>query len=123
MLAKEQWWLSTFYSFCIQSRVKKLLIALETEQSDGGFDACREYLQLPIKLFIAVSNKYDPLLVVALECTYIFERLAVDAYNWEANGISGSAEYLRKLFANSEEHESTPSAEQHGFSQEIIEID
>lgn len=55
-----KWWLSTSYSFCIQSFVKKCLMDLKTEAFDGGFLACQEHLKLPIRMFIASSSRFDP---------------------------------------------------------------
>ncbi|KAE9369180.1 hypothetical protein N431DRAFT_345414 [Stipitochalara longipes BDJ] len=141
MRNKQQWWLSCFYSFCIQSLVKKLLLALETRQSDGGFLACREYLQLPIKLFIAISSNHDPLVADIKkfgelelgrippnlhdeeEANYKVAQIAVDRCKWKADGVSGSAEYLRRLFANFEAVEQTKSTRQNADRQVIIEID
>lgn len=109
---KYQWWLSTFYSFCIHSFVKKLLVYISTHSLQEG---CEKYLQDPINLFIANSGKYDPLKMdwEGVETNPIFvisersqdhpndykeAQLAVGSSKWEAEGISGSAEYLRKLF-------------------------
>lgn len=114
MRNKRQWWLSTFYSFCLQSVVRKLLWGIECPPCHGGWRACQEYLQDPIKLFIASSGNYDPLKVDwgrdnVRKNEYIEEeqdqndykeaQVAVGWSKWETDGISGSTEYLISLFA------------------------
>jgi hypothetical protein len=121
MRHKRQWWLSTFYSFCIQSFVKICLVELETRFSIPGNLRHREYLELPLKLFIASSGTYDPLKVDWAQgdwaqsgsenYRYIVEerdrndyyeaQVAVGRDKWAEDEISGAAEYLRTLFANS----------------------
>jgi hypothetical protein len=115
MRKKHAWWLSTFYSFCIQSFVKKCLMGIETGASDERRLACEEYLQLPIRLFIATSGTFDPLMsdLGELEVDeseddrdgqspndYKEARIAVGQNKWAADGITGSADYLRSLFGD-----------------------
>jgi hypothetical protein len=64
-----RWWLSTFYSFYVQSYVRHALITIEKQlrfQSVEDVPAedltTTQYLHLPAVLFTAASAKYDPLL-------------------------------------------------------------
>lgn len=111
---RQAWWLSAFYSFCIQGLVRKALIDLMSIQNIGA-DSCsaRQYLYLAIRLFIAVSGNYDPL-VKNLTASLVspsadnsravryehYERaqLAVQHLYWESKGIHSSADYLKQLF-------------------------
>ncbi|KAH7378564.1 hypothetical protein BKA64DRAFT_714330 [Cadophora sp. MPI-SDFR-AT-0126] len=113
MRNKATWWLSVFYSLCIQSFVKRALWEMETEISDSSFFVCKEYLKLPVSLFIGSSGFYDPLsswfTVSEVEGepqgpTSIDYREAIVAVNknvWEADGIRGSSDFLKRLFADS----------------------
>jgi hypothetical protein len=96
-------WLSTFYSFCIQSVVRKLLIAAGNPYLD--------YLYNPIKLFIASSGRYDPLMGRWEGSNFRNKpsegqnpgdlrsaQVAVRQPNWEEIGIESSAQYLKQLF-------------------------
>jgi hypothetical protein len=96
-------WLSTFYSFCIQSVVRKLLIAAGNPYLD--------YLYNPIKLFIASSGRYDPLMDRWEGSNFRNKpsegqnpgdlrsaQVAVRQPNWEEIGIESSAQYLKQLF-------------------------
>jgi len=62
---KETWWLSAFYSFWIQTYVRKALIQLtEGPAFQADVFAKRrsdQYLYIPLRLFDAISNKFDPL--------------------------------------------------------------
>jgi hypothetical protein len=110
MRNKAPWWLSAFYSFCIQSFVKKALWEV-TAMPDSKSIACQEYLQLPLILFIASSGYHDPLPGVynygglrggtkgPSAWDYTEARIAVNQSEWEAAGIKGSANYLKRLFA------------------------
>lgn len=51
---KKRWWLPTFYSLCIQSAVKSLLVQMKVKDAAG-------YLEYPRRLFIAMSQEYDPI--------------------------------------------------------------
>jgi len=133
MRDKRPWWLSTYYSFCIQSFVKRCLLALETNPS--YVHACEEYLQVPINLFIASSNNYDPLKedwsepVLETSRCYIIDDLNKDDYaeaqiavgqsKWEADGISGSSAYLKSLFSEPKEDDKTSLTRQEGASTDI----
>jgi hypothetical protein len=129
MRKKHPWWLSTFYSFCVQSFIKKCLMDLEKELPYKERLASEEYLQLPVRLFIASSGAFDPLLSTRLFVAsssrsdplmsdldglevdegdddiegpspndYSEARIAVGQNKWAADGINGSADYLRSLF-------------------------
>jgi hypothetical protein len=58
---KENWWLPTFYGFRIQSLVRKALLEL-TKDSEEGMLQSKHYLHIPLRLFIASSGTYDPLI-------------------------------------------------------------
>lgn len=107
MRKKDSWWLSAFYSFCIQSFVRKSLIEL-----DNGSDASKQYLHLPVRLFIASSGVYDPLAEDWSQMRtlsnldsgnrdpkdYQEAQLAVSCSKWKSAGISGSAQFLKRIF-------------------------
>lgn len=117
---KHGWWLSTFYSFCIQGIVRAGLIDLMKSVPHNSFDdkrfdderfEPRHYLYLPVRLFIAISNSFDPLesdpdsmihdtndgrLPRAED--YRQGQDVVQRKEWEACGITSSADYLRRLF-------------------------
>jgi len=114
MRNKSRWWLSTFYSFCIQSFVKQCLVKLETHVSYGNSLACTNYMKLPVGLFVAISGNFDPLDADYSQPTlgdgeehpgrdvseYKEAQFAVSRGNWVAERISGSAEYVRSLFGD-----------------------
>jgi len=113
---KRSWWLSTFYSFCIQSAVRKALIALmrdlPAELHGERSIYAKQYLYLPIRLFIASSGSYDP--VKSRDDWYFPDsndsydfptgadygeaRLVVQFEEWASHGVSGSADHLRRIF-------------------------
>jgi hypothetical protein len=108
MRVKETWWLSVFFSFTIQSLVRKLLQQLSYFLASGT--AANQYLHLPIRLFIASSGDYDPLMrdYVTLskgkeaDSSYISDleeaKTAVEQSSWASRDIFSSADYLRNLF-------------------------
>lgn len=59
------WWLSGFYSLCIQRFVRKALISLFSREVPGISEqqcfGAQEYLHLALRLFVAYSRTYDPL--------------------------------------------------------------
>ena len=106
---RKPWWLSAFYSFCIQSFVRQNLINLETEplRLDGGCLPAKDYLLIPVHLFIASSGKYDPI-AFPETCGKNVDKTdyqeAQRAIEWKfctANGIHDSKHYLRNLFGQS----------------------
>ncbi|CZR58101.1 uncharacterized protein PAC_07991 [Phialocephala subalpina] len=87
MRAKESWWFSTFYSFCIQSIVRRVL--LKVQSSSSSELAARQYLHLAIRLFAVTSGSYDP---------SARDYASVEAPN-------SSADYLKYIFQDErEEH-------------------
>jgi hypothetical protein len=115
MRKKLPWWLSAFYSFCIQSFVKKALRVIKTSMADERLLICEEYLRLPINLFSASSGLLDPLSVKGKSDRYLFEffagdveepelsdykeaQIAVSRGDWEAKGIGGFMDYLTTIY-------------------------
>jgi hypothetical protein len=108
MRVKETWWLSTFYSFAIHGLVRKLLQQLSYILASGT--AANQYLHLAIRLFIASSGDYDPLMrdYVTLskgkeaDSSHISDleeaKIAVEQSSWASREIFSSADYLRNLF-------------------------
>lgn len=104
---KETWWLSMFYSLCIQSIVRRALMALtdsaQNEMSDSVVQA-KQYLYLPLRLFIASSGPFDPLNrpptneMNGVLDDYERAAKAVNQSSWSSNGIQSSGDYLRSLF-------------------------
>jgi hypothetical protein len=115
---RESWWLSAFYSFCIQGRVRRALMDLaSTHQTGDNLYGVQQYLHLAIRLFIAIPTKCDPLiddpsLVTLLPATsdspagrkeqYKKAQLAVKQAHWASEGIGGFADYLKQLFEDDE---------------------
>jgi len=115
-----RWWLSTFYSLCIQSYVRHALIAIEKQlrfESADDFPSedltSTQYLHLAAILFTAASAKYDPLLggrlqYVLTENSVIPEtsvpelhhasaRTACEVEKWPEVGVKTSYQFLRRL--------------------------
>jgi hypothetical protein len=115
-LRTRNWWVSAFLSFCIQSLVRKALIALFADEAPDRSLGAREYLRLPLRLFIASSGIHDPLMRdLALDCEpqgsdkklpssqdYKLAQIAVQKDTWLARNIKSSADYLRLLFEDDE---------------------
>ena len=107
MRIKQSWWLSTFYSFCIQGIIQRALKELKvTLSSEKAVD---EYLRLAMRLFIARNGSFDPVTrhFASLAKEKQFESLvadlraaqvAVQQFSWSANGIGSSGDYLKDLF-------------------------
>jgi hypothetical protein len=59
------WWLSVFYSLCIQSYVRRILLDLARNHVPPGTqqEGFKQYLHFALRLFIAASGAHDPLLV------------------------------------------------------------
>ncbi|KAH6714224.1 hypothetical protein BKA61DRAFT_607420 [Leptodontidium sp. MPI-SDFR-AT-0119] len=117
MRNKTTWWLSAFYSFCIQSFVRRALLELEKESLVFATLASRDYLRDPVQLFVAISSLDDPLIrPLARDLSgkvktnamvegpnlddYEEARLAVGQNTWLTDGISGSYDYLTSLFGD-----------------------
>jgi hypothetical protein len=103
-------WLSTFYSFCIQSLVRTALLEITKIRTIIGTcttdPAATQYLYLPLRLFIASnSGPKDPLFSdenSEIESPgfedYKQAREAVNYAHWSSTGIQNSGEYLKRLF-------------------------
>jgi hypothetical protein len=108
MRSKESWWLSTFYSFCIQGIVRRALKEMKTTPQSGK--AIDEYLHLALRLFTASSGAYDPLIrnfallgkEKEVESTLVADfqaaQIAVQQPSWGVDGIESSSQYLKILF-------------------------
>lgn len=115
-----RWWLSTFYSLCIQSYVRHALMAIEKQLCfDSADDVPAEdltgtqYLHLAAVLFTAASAKYDPLLGGRLqyaitesaiipetnvpELHHSSARIACEVDRWPEVGVKNSYQFLRRL--------------------------
>ncbi|KAK4183042.1 Fez family zinc finger protein 2 [Podospora australis] len=115
-----RWWLSTFYSLCIQSYVRHALIAIEKQLLFKSVDdvpaedlSTTQYLHLAAVLFTAASAKYDPLIGGRLqyaltedavipetsvpELAHSAARTAFEVNSWADAGIRTSYQFLRKL--------------------------
>jgi hypothetical protein len=115
-LRTRNWWLSAFLSLCIQSLVRKALIALFADETPDRSHGAREYLRLPVRLFIASSGIHDPLMRdFALGCEpqvpekklpssqdYKLAQIAIQKDAWSARNIKSSADYLKLLYEDDE---------------------
>jgi hypothetical protein len=115
-LRSKSWWLSAFYSFCIQSMVRRGLMELTDETSwQPQASAARQYLHLAVRLFVATSGTYDPLTKKyspddtdsllrkkgdkkASDQDFKVAQITVKQDCWEASGVTGSVQYLQELF-------------------------
>lgn len=119
-MRSKSWWLSIFYSFCIQAVVRKALISITGCSPGQRFELTwvKEYLHLAIRPFISASGSYDPLLsqlhlvppfgsdgssqsenLPALE-DYVAARTALDI---PSEDFGSSADYLKRIFEDSGE--------------------
>jgi hypothetical protein len=121
-LRNKTWWLSAFYSFRIQSMVRRGLMELAgcQEKESSMFPdqhpirvAVRQYLSIALRFFVAGSGTYDPLTKIypsgsqllfkteqekASDEHFRAAQEAVKQETWKSNGISSSMEYLQNLF-------------------------
>ena len=115
---RKDWWLSVFYSFCIQSFVRGAVIVLVSKSDANHAIAASQYLHLAVNLFFvtckATDKSYDPLLydfdkLSDLEILALTQhgleaeqgrlaQIAVQKDSWEANRIDSSYDYLYQLF-------------------------
>jgi len=133
MRKKGPWWLSVFYSLCIQAYVRKFLVALgncpgANVDSESKIDSSlqqwgfAQYLHVPIRLFTAISGRFDPIkwelvstarepnvsqscfeaTTVLTDEDITIARTAVSQHNWEAMEIESSFHYLKRLFEGPE---------------------
>ncbi|KAM3075869.1 hypothetical protein ACMFMG_006612 [Clarireedia jacksonii] len=116
-LRSKTWWLSAFYSFCIQGVIRKALRFLCFKQGKNSATkeeepAPKQYLHIAIRLFIASSGNYDPLSQdwssefafssradgAPKASDYRAAQSALKQPIWKTHGIKSSTDYLRKLF-------------------------
>jgi len=102
-----------FYSFCIQSMVKKALIMLigNAEPTTQPTLGATLHLHLAVRLFIASSGSYDPLIrnysidpepqveeeVVSMK-DFELAQYASYTEQWPHFGIKSTKEFLEQLF-------------------------
>jgi hypothetical protein len=119
-LRDRRWWLSTFYSLCIQSHVRHVLILVEkelifpgNEDPPGESLYSTQYLHLAAILFTAASAQYDPLIGGRLqyaltddsvvpetsvpELHHLSARNVFGVDKWSEKGFKTSYAYLRHL--------------------------
>ncbi|CZR58151.1 uncharacterized protein PAC_08042 [Phialocephala subalpina] len=108
------WWLSVFYSLCIQNFVRQVLLQLPAGvRRENKSNGAQEYLHLALRLFLAYSRKYDPLSQksqkdfgttsmseedVLFDNEITVARMAVAYDSWKSVGIKSSKDYLNLLF-------------------------
>jgi hypothetical protein len=105
------WWLSAFYSLCIQNIVRELLVVIvrdfwdKYDKADTLAPKC--YLHLAVKLFLASSGGYDPVMsnynsAESIETTetnhFKLCQAAVKQFSWAGRGINSSRDYLCRVF-------------------------
>ncbi|ESZ96622.1 hypothetical protein SBOR_2989 [Sclerotinia borealis F-4128] len=110
------WWLSTFYSFCIQGVIRQALILLssngQNEVSKSEELGSAQYLYIAIRLFTVSSGNHDPL-IRDWSSEFAFSSLddeapriedyqnaqsAIKQSDWRLKGIKKSGNYLKNLF-------------------------
>jgi hypothetical protein len=110
------WWLRTFYSLCIQSLVRKLLVAIVDGQANDknspNLLPAKQYLHIALQLFLASSGTYDPLIssYTTDDTNLLHEddaqraeqykaaRTAVQQATWADQGIRSTSDYLIGIF-------------------------
>jgi hypothetical protein len=110
------WWLSTFYSLCVQSLVRSCLIAIveryATSERAPNVIGAQRSLHLALRLFIASSGGHDPLVLTWTRETmsssrpeeagravhYKLAQSAVQQSTWHDRKIRNSRDYLNKIF-------------------------
>jgi hypothetical protein len=110
------WWLSTFYSLCIQSLVRSCLIAIvegyATAERTPDVIGAQRSLHLALRLFIASSSGHDPLVLTWTKemmssstpeqagraIHYRLAQSAVQQSTWHDRKIRNSRDYLNKIF-------------------------
>lgn len=113
-MRNKSWWLSVFYSFCIQSIVRHALlrlIGITSEPATQPTLGATQHLHLAVRLFIATSGSYDPLMLdYAKESDhqseeeadrirdYELAQYASYKHQWPYFGIKSTSEFLEHLF-------------------------
>ncbi|KAM0165078.1 hypothetical protein ACHAPG_000329 [Botrytis cinerea] len=124
------WWLSAFYSLCIQGVVRQALILLFSNDHNKASEieelGSAQYLHIAIRLFSVSSGSHDPLIqdwtsrptspsvengAPSIE-DYKNAQSAINQSQWKVKGIKKSGNYLKKLF----EDNGGPLAEPHDES-------
>ena len=116
MQSNRAWWLSTFYSLCVQSLVRLCLIAIvegyATAERTPDVIGAQRSLHLALRLFIASSGGHDPLVLTWTRETmsssrpeeagravhYKLAQSAVQQSTWHDRKIRNSRDYLNKIF-------------------------
>jgi hypothetical protein len=127
-IRNRKWWLSAFYSFCIQSFVRQALIILVDSNKEAipstGLNA-RSYLHTAVRLFTAISGNSDPMnqqavaeLSMQLDESekflieqYQVAQLAVYQDRWTKMRLVSSGDYLKRLFEDDEPAGVDPSTD------------
>lgn len=124
------WWLSAFYSLCIQGVVRQALVLLSSNDHNETLgiekSSSAQYLHIAIRLFSVSSGTHDPLIqdwssklafpsagvgAPSIE-DYQNAQSAINQSQWKLKGIKKSGNYLKKLF----EDDGGPLAEPHDES-------
>ncbi|TGO28532.1 hypothetical protein BPAE_0026g00220 [Botrytis paeoniae] len=110
------WWLSAFYSLCIQGVIRQALILLSSNNHNEASIiekmSSTKYLHIAIRLFSVSSGTHDPLIqdwssqlafpsaevgAPSIE-DYQNAQSAINQSQWKIKGIKKSGNYLKKLF-------------------------
>lgn len=123
------WWMSGFYSLCIQSIVRRALMQLvqngSTNLSVVSHLAAKQYLHIAVRLFVASSRIHDPLVRDLPECSEStcteeemcmvseckLAQISVKQPSWKDSGIKGSGAYLKHLFEDNDQPLLTSTAD------------
>ncbi|KAF7908460.1 uncharacterized protein EAF01_004215 [Botrytis porri] len=115
-MRNRSWWLSAFYSLCIQGVIRQALILLSSNDHSetSGIEklTSTQYLYIAIRLFSASSGTHDPLIQdwssqIAFRSAevgapsiedYQNAQSAINQSQWKIRGIKKSGNYLKKLF-------------------------
>ncbi|KAJ8067133.1 hypothetical protein OCU04_004506 [Sclerotinia nivalis] len=110
------WWLSAFYSLCIQGVIRQFLILLsctgQNRVSKNEELSSAQYLHIAVRLFTVSSGNHDPLIKdwsseLAPPSTeggapsiedYQNTQLVIKQPDWRLKGIKKSGNYLKRLF-------------------------
>lgn len=119
------WWLSTFYSLRIQSKVRQCLTKLlDTESSGEAAAGGAAYMHLAVQLFVASSRSYDPMMCANVELPdVVLARTALQQEGWESVGIYSSSDYLYMLFEIHKKNQALTVEPQRIYREIIQEVD
>ncbi|KAF7954411.1 hypothetical protein EAE96_005533 [Botrytis aclada] len=110
------WWLSAFYSLCIQGVVRQALILLSSNNHNEASMiekmSSTQYLHIAVRLFSVSSGAHDPLIqdwssqraFPSAEAgtpsiqDYQNAQVAISQSQWKLKGIKKSGNYLKKMF-------------------------